>query len=70
MWPIIGAALGLSPAAGEAGLPPRCRSVVAHRLLLLYNNVLRQFDEECVQEEIVAAKRLINEKKRKAFALG
>ena len=44
-WPAIGAALGFPQVAGgDAGQPPRCRSVIAHRLQLLYNDVLRHFD--------------------------
>jgi hypothetical protein len=39
-------ALGFpSVAGGDAGQPPRCGSVIAHRLQLLYNDVLRYFDQ-------------------------
>jgi hypothetical protein len=75
-------ALGFPQAAGGAGQPPRCRSVIAHRLQLLYNDVLRGFEKHAsgsnqstqirrlTQEDLVAAKRLVNEKKRMAFSCG
>jgi hypothetical protein len=46
-WPVIGATLGFPPIAGgdaQAGRPPRCGSVIAHQLLLLYNDILRHFE--------------------------
>ena len=46
-WPVIGAVLGFPPVAGgDAGRPPQCRSVVAHRLQLLYNDFLRHFETD------------------------
>ena len=49
-WPVIGAALGFPQAAGgDAGRPRRCRPVIAHRLQLLYNDVLRDFDQYSTQ---------------------
>ena len=45
-WPVIGVALGFPPAAGRnAGQPPRCGCIIAHRLQLLYNDLLRDFDQ-------------------------
>jgi hypothetical protein len=51
-WPIIGAVLGFPPVAGgDAGRPSRCRSVVAHRLQLLHNDILRHFETDWANEE-------------------
>ena len=45
-WPVIGVALGFPPAAGgNAGQPPRCGCIIAHRLQLLYNDLLRDFNQ-------------------------
>ncbi|KAH9995713.1 hypothetical protein BJV77DRAFT_1066100 [Russula vinacea] len=45
-WPVIGVALGFPLAAGgNAGQPPRCGCIIAHRLQLLYNDLLRDFDQ-------------------------
>ena len=50
--------LGFPPAAGgDAGRSPRCRSIIAHRLQLLYNNVLRHFDQVYLEVNYVSALR-------------
>jgi hypothetical protein len=50
-WPIVGTSLGFPSIAGvDAGLPPRCGPVIAHRLQLLYNDVLRQFDQVYISD--------------------
>ncbi|KAI9454566.1 hypothetical protein BJY52DRAFT_1188853 [Lactarius psammicola] len=48
-WPAVGAAMGFPPQyAVEFGQPPRCGPITAHRLQQLYNDSLRHFDQDYI----------------------
>ncbi|KAI9440128.1 hypothetical protein H4582DRAFT_1578964 [Lactarius indigo] len=52
-WPAVGATLGFPPfPAGSPTQPRRCALTIAHRLLKLYNDYLRHFEQTCIDNAI------------------
>ena len=75
-WPVVGVVLGFPPFSTDLYQPPRCAPAIAHRLQLLYDEALHQFDKAYIKtvsirrptaEEVTSAKRWVEEQKRLAF---